>query len=187
MFWPDRYLLKYECTMKPTRMPRNDTDQYITTKVHNLSSCTTSVTIPDLQPNSMCLLYLFAVYNPASIDKGLARIGNTLREDARDLNPGLHYVHVCARARALYIIIFTLCLDMCIRHLFHWVTFGLWSGNANRLSHCNPNFSPSLQSLFSFFLAFSFLFACLSLLVVAYSHSNLVHYRTQVTCRSCKC
>ena len=90
-FQPESYQLKYVCTMKPTCTTRNDTDEYITTKTENLSSNTTSVTIPDLRPSSICMLILLAMYNPASIDTGIAIIVTTLDVDAREINPGLHY------------------------------------------------------------------------------------------------
>ena len=83
--------------------------------------------------------------------------------------------------------IFTLCQAMVIRHLFRWVAIALRTGNVNQLLRCNPTFTASLQSLFSFFLTLSFLSACLSLLVVVYSHSNLVCYSMWVTCRPCIC
>ena len=89
-FQPERYHLKHVCTMMPTCTPRNDTNQYITTRTQNLSSDTTSVTVSDLRPSSICMLILLAVYNPASIDSGIAITGSTLDEHAREINPGLN-------------------------------------------------------------------------------------------------
>ena len=87
-FRPERYQLNYVCTMKPTCTPRNDTNHYITTKTQNLSSDATSVTIPDLRPSSVCMLILLAVYNPASIDSGIAITGTTLNEDGWETKSG---------------------------------------------------------------------------------------------------
>ena len=91
-FEPERYQLNYVCTMKPTCTPRNDTNHYIMTKTQNVSSDTTSVTISDLPPSSICMLILLAVYNPASIDTGIVISGTTLDEDTRNIVSGLHYL-----------------------------------------------------------------------------------------------
>ena len=89
-FQPEAYQLKYVCTLKPTHTPGPDihVPNYVMTKTQNLSSDTTCVQISDLRPSSICLLFLLAVYNPASIDTGISIIGTTLDEDTRKINSG---------------------------------------------------------------------------------------------------
>ena len=72
--------------MKTAVTLSHDKHHSITTNKQNLSSGTTSVTIHDLRPRSICMLFLLAVYNPASIDSGIAIIGSTL--DAREVQSG---------------------------------------------------------------------------------------------------
>ena len=87
-FQPERYQLKYVCTSKPTCTPSHDTNNYVMAKARNLSSDTTSVTIPNLRQSSICLLFLLAVYNPASIDSGITILGTTSDEDTMKINSG---------------------------------------------------------------------------------------------------
>ena len=77
-FRPERFQLKYVCTMKSTCAPSQDTNHSIMTKTQNLTSRTTLFTIYDLHPSSICILTLLAIYNPASIDKGITLTGTTL-------------------------------------------------------------------------------------------------------------
>ena len=90
-FRPEKYKLKYVCTLKPTCTPSHDINDYIMTNAQDLCSDTTSVTISDLHPSSNCMVFLIAVYNPASIDSGITITGTTLDEDTRKINPGLSY------------------------------------------------------------------------------------------------
>ena len=87
-FLPERYQLKYVCTMKPTCTTGHGKGNYVMTKAQNLSSDSTSVTISDIRSSSICMLILLAVYNLASIDSGIAITGTTLDEDPRKVNPG---------------------------------------------------------------------------------------------------
>ena len=77
-FQPERYQLKYVCTAKSTCVPSQNTNHSIITKTQNLTSNTTLFTISDLRPTSICILTLLAIYNPASIDKGITITGTTL-------------------------------------------------------------------------------------------------------------
>ena len=86
-FQPERYQLNYVCTMKPTCTPGHAENNYVMIKIQNLSSDSTSITIPDIRSSSICMLILLAVYNPASIDSGIAITGTTLHEDPRKINP----------------------------------------------------------------------------------------------------
>ena len=90
-FQPEKYQLNYVCTMKPTCIPSQETNHSFITKTQNLSSDTTSVTIPDIRPSSICMLFLLAVYNPASIDSGITITGTTVDEHAMNVNSGLNY------------------------------------------------------------------------------------------------
>ena len=87
-FQPERYQLKYVCTMKSTCVPSHDTNHSIMTKTQNLTSNTTLFTISDLHPTSICILTLLAIYNPASIDKGITIKGTTL-DGASEIYSGL--------------------------------------------------------------------------------------------------
>ena len=89
-FLPERYQLKYMCTMKRTCAPNHNINQSVMTNAQNLSSNTTSVRVFDLRPSSICMLFLLAVYNPASIDSGIWVFGRTLSEDTSKRN--LYYV-----------------------------------------------------------------------------------------------
>ena len=80
-FLPERYQLQYLCIVKPTCTPNHDMNQAITTSEETLSLATTFVRISNLRPNSICMLFLLAVYNPASIDSGIVITGPTLDED----------------------------------------------------------------------------------------------------------
>ena len=87
-FLPERYQIKYVCTMKPTYTPDHSENNYVMTNTQNLSSDSTSITISDIRSSSICMLILLAVYNPASIDTGIAITGTTLDEDPRKISPG---------------------------------------------------------------------------------------------------
>ena len=77
-FQPERYQLTYKCTMNTTSKPSQDTNHSINAKTQNVSSNITSFTISGLLPSSIYLLILLAVYNPASIDTGIAITATTL-------------------------------------------------------------------------------------------------------------
>ena len=79
-FSPERYQLKYLCTMKGISKYQAGQIIYIVNMTKNLSSTTTSVIISDLYPSRICTVILLAVYNPASNDKGIAFEGVTLGE-----------------------------------------------------------------------------------------------------------
>ena len=77
-FEPERYQLKYVCAPKPTRMPNRDNDYYVITNTRHLNSSTTSSRVSNLPLDSICMFFLLAAYNPASIDTGIAITGTTL-------------------------------------------------------------------------------------------------------------
>ena len=79
-FSPERYQLKYMCAMKSTSKSKAGNINYFVNKTINLSSVTTSVIIFDLHPSSICTVILLAVYNPASMDTGIAFKRGTLGE-----------------------------------------------------------------------------------------------------------
>ena len=90
-FQPERYELSYVCTMKLICTSSHETNRSITTKTQNLSSDITSVRITDIHPGSICMIFLFALYNPASIDFGITITGTTVDEDAANIDSGLKY------------------------------------------------------------------------------------------------
>ena len=90
-FFPKRYQLIDVCTKKPTCTHRHKNSTYVTKRMQNLSSDCNSVKISDLRPSSICILLLLAVYNPASIDTGIAIIGAVLDEDTRNITSGQGY------------------------------------------------------------------------------------------------
>ena len=79
-FLPERYQLKYMCTVKGTSKNKAGNTIYNVNKTKNLSSVTTFVIISDLHPSSICTVILLAVYNPASTDTGIQFKGVTLGE-----------------------------------------------------------------------------------------------------------
>ena len=84
-FLPERYQLKYMCTMKGTSKYKDGNINYIVNKTKNISSVTTSVIISDLHP-SICTVILLAVYNPASTDTGIQFKGVTIGEHTNTCN-----------------------------------------------------------------------------------------------------
>ena len=88
-FQPERYQIKYECTMKTTSKARQDPNHSMNTKTRYVSASITSFTISDLLPGSICMLTLLAEYNPASIDTGIAITAPTLNATWK-IYSGLH-------------------------------------------------------------------------------------------------
>ena len=77
-FLPEMYQLKFAVTMKPIYASIQETSDSVVTKTVNLSSEITSVKISSLLPRSICTMNLLAVFNPASIDSGLAITGTAV-------------------------------------------------------------------------------------------------------------
>ena len=76
-FLPERYQVKYMCALKAISSSEDVENDYIMSNTRNLTSDTTLVRITDLRPSSFCTLNLLAVYNPASIDRGIVITGTT--------------------------------------------------------------------------------------------------------------
>ena len=110
-FLPEMYLLRvqYGSTLKPRCMFKKDKNKYSKTNAQCLASDTTSVTIYDLRPKSVCALLLLAVYNPASIDLGIVITGTTLNEGTSKRNLCLLVYH--NNPQLLYI---AMCLSLCV-------------------------------------------------------------------------
>ena len=85
-FLPEKYRLKYFCTVNSTSNPNQTKNDFIIENSQNLSSDTTDVRISELRPSSICVLFLLAVYNPASIDSGIAIRGMTSCENSSKKN-----------------------------------------------------------------------------------------------------
>ena len=87
-FLPEKYILNVQCasSLKPTCTFKSDKNKYVRTNAQCLTSDTTSVTISELRPKSVCMLLLIAVYNPASIDSGIVITGKTLNEGTSKRN-----------------------------------------------------------------------------------------------------
>ena len=77
-FLPEMYQLKYTVTMKTIYTSIHEINDSVMTKTLNLSSEITSVIISGILPSSICTMNLLAVFNPASIDSGLAITGTML-------------------------------------------------------------------------------------------------------------
>ena len=81
---PEKYILhvhvQHGCTLKPRSVYEQDKNKYVMTNAQYLTPDRTSVRLPNLGPKSVCTLFLLAVYNPASIDSGIATTGTTLDE-----------------------------------------------------------------------------------------------------------
>ena len=93
-FLPEKYQLKYQCTAgcnKKLLKCKNVEEKYILQETKNLTSNTTLVRISNLQPGTICRLFLLAVYNPASIDSGIAIKRTTLRESTSKLFSVVNY------------------------------------------------------------------------------------------------
>ena len=109
-FLPERYQLEYLCVVKPTCTPNHDMNQSITTSEQNLTLDTTSVRISNILQNSICMLFLLAVYNPASIDSGIVITG-TLDEDTGKRT-------LCLRDCILIILNYIMCCYYCFIIMF---------------------------------------------------------------------
>ena len=88
MFQPEKYQLRYICTLKATTKCKDVTENYVMAGTNNLSSRTTSFRIPNLRPSCICTLIVLAIYNPASIDTGIVLTGATMDETTSHLNLG---------------------------------------------------------------------------------------------------
>lgn len=82
-FRPEDYQLKYVCTVKRTSTQMGKKKQSNMENATNLGSGATSFRISELRPNSVCIVFMLAVYNPASIDSGIAVTGMTSGGDTR--------------------------------------------------------------------------------------------------------
>ena len=72
---PAMYELYYTCGL------HGENHSYISSRLENLNSYSTTARVSGLLPESVCLLRLLAVYNPASIDPGLIITVETLRAE----------------------------------------------------------------------------------------------------------
>ena len=74
IYIPEMYLLYYSCI--------SSTGVYycLNNKLEIRDSAATSVTVYELDPEMICFMTIFAVYNPASIDLGLTITTETLPE-----------------------------------------------------------------------------------------------------------
>ena len=88
-FLPERYQLKYMCTMRGTSENEIVNDTYIFAKTKSLCSVATSARMSDLLPSYICTVILLAVYNPASIDSGIEIKGVTLYKHTSKKNSDL--------------------------------------------------------------------------------------------------
>ena len=70
---PDKYVLSFSCTVNPEKHDCED----VSAKATDIKSETTSFTLLGLLPGTVCVIKLFAVYNPASIDSGIMLITST--------------------------------------------------------------------------------------------------------------
>ena len=78
LYRPERYELTYLCIIKCTPQPISRIDYIINSTMLNISSHVTNIRIRNLCPNTMCILRLITVYNPASIDSGIVLTSKTL-------------------------------------------------------------------------------------------------------------
>ena len=88
-FLPERYQLKFICTMKYIFKYKNDNENYTLEGTKSLTSNGTSARISNLRPGTVYKVSLLAVYNPASIDSGIAITRTTLNEYISKRNFGL--------------------------------------------------------------------------------------------------
>lgn len=87
-FPPIRYQLNYMVTKKPTCGTNHSTDNDTITKAKNLSSKTTFVIILNFCVSSKSMVNLLAVYNPASIDKGIVITGTPFNDQTKKMKSG---------------------------------------------------------------------------------------------------
>ena len=86
-YTPERYQLTYlSFTKRPCTHESHD---FLNTRMLNLSSDTTTITITDLCPDSIYLMNFIAAYNPASIDSGITATAETLAENIRKCSCGI--------------------------------------------------------------------------------------------------
>ena len=74
VYKPQTYEVYYSCSLWG-----GEEHYYVSRKVECQNSTSTSVIVSALLPESTCLLTLYAVYNPASLDQGITIMAETLR------------------------------------------------------------------------------------------------------------
>ena len=94
---PLRYSVWYSCRYVRANTPYIQGD-------HNFSSKTVFVKISKLRPGSVCRVRLRAVYNPASIDRGLVEVLET--------KPASKFIHVARMCMRIYVV--NIILGTCI-------------------------------------------------------------------------
>ena len=72
---PEKYLLQYSC------MSQTGVYYCLNNNLEIRDSSSTSVSVFGLNPESICFMTIFAVYNPASIDQGMTITTKTLRAE----------------------------------------------------------------------------------------------------------
>ena len=73
-YLPDRYRLRYSCKLSM------QVNHYIQATIENIMCNSIGLKISGLNPQSTCVLTVFAIYNPASIDSGITVILKTLKK-----------------------------------------------------------------------------------------------------------
>ena len=72
---PEKYVIEYSCKLQ------TDGTEYVKKQRITTTSDSSFASVPNLLPNSLCELALFAVYNPATIDSGSKVFVSTLKDD----------------------------------------------------------------------------------------------------------
>ena len=93
---PEIYERTYLCINLLTCLHNCSVADFIRPKVSILHSNSTSFSIRDLRPDSVCVLKLVAVYNPASIDSGIVITSKTLAANKSKRTFGWDFLKNCA-------------------------------------------------------------------------------------------
>ena len=65
-YFPSSYMLTYSCALKSNKTT------YTASTIENIACCRERINITGLHPGSTCICTLLAIYNQASIDKGIS-------------------------------------------------------------------------------------------------------------------
>ena len=76
-YYPEIYELKYVCVMNNASGNHYSSTYILKSMTNYLTTGCCSFKISDLRPNSICVLNLIAIYNPASSDTGKVIIVST--------------------------------------------------------------------------------------------------------------
>ena len=121
-YQPERYSMNYLCIILKGSFPNCSIADFVSARMRNLSSDSTSIRIRDLHSNTICVLNLVALFNPASIDPGIVIALKTLAENACKSIPWWQFVTTSYPCNSQLVLAFTILKNVC-RWKFPFLVF----------------------------------------------------------------